>query len=653
MKQKEWSEPVNPHAHGYKAQKAKDFIVRTILFICAIFSVITVFFIIYFLFQNAYEVFDYVSLKDFILGDRWNPTAADPKLGAYNLIMGSILVTAGSMIIAIPLSIGCAIYISQYAHPKIKDGLKLTIEILSGIPSVVYGFFGLIVLTKWIRVTWDKPTGETLLAGSIILGIMALPTIITVAEDAISSVGRDINEASLALGATKWQTISKVIVPAALSGITAAIILGIGRAVGETMAVLMVTGNADQLPEPLSDVFTPVKTMTGTLGIEMGEVPYGSEHFHALFALAIVLFLFVLGINLIARYILAKISQKHLGTEKKMILGIKTPPLVKRGFRYVAFSIPLAIFGWLLLSWFGFLSASAVMLGCFAVYFMVKKARVEIQEYVAQGVLIVTVLTVVAALGILLYDIISKGLPIMSWEFISDVPRDLGREGGIYPAIVGTFLLVLGAIAISLPIGVGAGIYLNEYAKEGWIVKIVRAGIDNLNGTPSIVFGLFGFAFFVIYMDFGVSLISGQLTLGLMVLPTIIRTTEEALKSVPMSVREGSLALGSTKWQTIWRVVLPPAFPGVITGTILSIGRAAGETAPIMFVACTFMSRHLPSSMYDRVMALPYMIYIMATEVPGGIERGYGVALVLLILVVIMYGTAAIILNRFRKKVKW
>jgi phosphate transport system permease protein len=214
---------------------------------------------------------------------------------------------------------------------------------------------------------------------------------------------------------------------------------------------------------------------------------------------------------------------------------------------------------------------------------------------------------------------------------------------------VGTLYLVAGAIAIALPIGIGAALYLTEYTREGRVTRIIRTGTDLLNGTPSIVFGLFGFSFLVLFLGFGVSLIAGQITLALMVLPTIIRTTEEALLTVPIPVREGSLALGATKWQTIRSVVLPPSVPGIVTGTILSIGRAEGETAPILFTAVVFSSRFLPQSVFEPVMALPYHLFILATNVPGAEGQKYATALVLLGLVVILYGIAIGIRHHYNR----
>jgi phosphate transport system permease protein len=240
----------------------------------------------------------------------------------------------------------------------------------------------------------------------------------------------------------------------------------------------------------------------------------------------------------------------------------------------------------------------------------------------------------------------------MSWEFLTQPPTNLGRGGGILPAIVGTLYLVIGAILIALPLGVGASIYLVEYTQEGRIIRLIRTGVDLLNGTPSIVFGLFAFAFLVLYLNLGICLLAGQITLALMVLPTVIRTTEESLKCIPQSLREGSLALGATQWQTIRNVVLPPAIPGILTGAILSIGRAAGETAPIMFTAVVFSRRFLPTSEFQPVMALPYHLFILSTTVPDSATNRYGTALVLLLLVIAFYSVAIAVRHHYSKKVR-
>ena len=557
------------------------------------------------------------------------------------------------MIFAVPLSIGCAIYISELASPRVKSVLKPATELLAGIPSVVYGFFGLIVLTTFIRTTFDIPTGQTWLAGSVLLGIMALPTIISVSEDAISSVPREYEEGALAVGATRWQTISRVIVPAALSGIAAAIILGVGRAIGETMAVLMVTGNAAIIPDPIWNVLSPVRTLTGTLGIEMGEVSIGSEHYHALFGVAVVLLIIALIVNFSAVAILSYLRDGRTARHKSTFRI--TSPLfttAKNAFSQWWRITAFALFVLLLLAvalWWAALVV--VLIAAFWHYGRNRLSRKQIETIAFAGVT-AAALIVVAILAIILGDIIINGLPALSWDFLTQSPTNLGRGGGIFPAIVGTLYLVTGAILIALPLGVGAAIYLVEYTREGRITQLIRTGVDLLNGTPSIVFGLFGFAFIVLYLNVGVSLLAGMITLALMVLPTVIRTTEEALKNIPQSLREGSLALGATQWQTIRKVVIPPAIPGIVTGAILSIGRAAGETAPIMFTAVVFSTRFLPDSLFAPVMALPYHLFILSTNVPGASANKYGTALVLLMLVVAFYSVAILIRNYYANKAR-
>jgi phosphate transport system permease protein len=635
---------------GINARNMRENSIRGLWFITAIFAVLAIFFILFFLVLNAYPVLDTVSVQEFLAGETWNPSGAAPAYGIFTLIIGTLLVTGGAMVVAIPLGIGSAIFIAELASPRVKSIAKPAIELLAGIPSVVYGFFGLIVLTNWLRITFDVPSGESWLAGSILLGIMALPTIVSVSEDAITAVPRGFKEGSLALGATHWQTIQRVIVPAAFSGITAAIILGVGRAIGETMAVIMVTGNAAIIPDPIWNVLSPVRTLTGTLGIEMGEVAVGSAHYHALFGVAVVLLVIALIVNLGAQVILKKIQEKNNATGKRrQWLGPATKDAI-RPYVYAGIGVALAA---LLLLAAGVVTTGIIIAIVLALAFARTRISAKTGQKVAFGLVYTSIAMVMIFLGIILFDIVSGGLPALSWEFLTEPPSNLGREGGIGPAIVGTLYLVGGAILVALPIGIGAAIYLNEYTKGGRITEIIRAGADLLNGTPSIVFGLFGFAFLVLYLNFGVSLLAGMITLGLMILPTIIRTTEEALKSIPDSLREGSLALGATRWQTIRRVVLPPAVPGILTGTILSIGRAAGETAPILFTAVVFSKRFLPTSITEPVMALPYHLFILATNVPGASQNQYGTALVLLLLVMAIYLVAIVIRNHYQKTIKW
>ena len=268
--------------------------------------------------------------------------------------------------------------------------------------------------------------------------------------------------------------------------------------------------------------------------------------------------------------------------------------------------------------------------------------------------LFLATLLIVVPVGLIVVIIIQKGLPAINWQFISDIPRQGMRAGGIFPAIVGTLYLVSGAIVFALPIGLLAAIYLSEYSKDNLLTRIIKLAIVNLAGVPSVVYGLFGLALFVVFLKFGASILAGSLTLGIMILPVIITTSREALESVPQSFREVSLSLGARKWQTIRHIVLPSAIPGILTGTILGLGRAAGETAPILFTVAAFYLPQLPKSVFDQAMALPYHLYVISTQVPNVDEKvRYGTAFVLLTLVLFMNLVAIIVRNKFRKKKKW
>lgn len=263
-------------------------------------------------------------------------------------------------------------------------------------------------------------------------------------------------------------------------------------------------------------------------------------------------------------------------------------------------------------------------------------------------------LLIVLPVGLIIIIIIQKGFPAVNWQFLTDIPRQGMRAGGIFPALVGTVYLVTGAIAFALPIGLLAAIYLSEYARDNLLTRIIKLAIVNLAGVPSVVYGLFGLALFVVFFRFGASILSGSLTLGIMILPIIITTSREALESVPESFREVSLSLGASKWQTIRHIVLPNAVPGILTGTILGLGRAAGETAPILFTVAAFYLPRLPKSLFDQAMALPYHLYVISTQVPNVDEKiRYGTALVLLSLVLFMNLIAIVIRSRFRKRKKW
>ena len=280
-------------------------------------------------------------------------------------------------------------------------------------------------------------------------------------------------------------------------------------------------------------------------------------------------------------------------------------------------------------------------------------SRDRTQRLVFAAITAATVVTVAPIILVVAY-ILVQGLPAISLEFLSAMPNSGMRAGGIWPAIVGTLYLTGGTALIAVPLGVAAAIYLAEYAADNAFTRAIRIAIINLAGIPSVVYGLFGLGLFVLFLRLGTSIVAGCLTLAVMTLPVIISTTEEALRAVPQSFRLVSLSLGGTKWQTIWRVVLPQAVPGILTGVILGLERAAGETAPILFTAAAFFLPQLPDSLFDPTMALPYHLFVISTQVPGmPIHVQYGTALVLLVFVLSMNGLATVIRARARAKRQW
>jgi phosphate transport system permease protein len=263
-------------------------------------------------------------------------------------------------------------------------------------------------------------------------------------------------------------------------------------------------------------------------------------------------------------------------------------------------------------------------------------------------------LLVVVPILLVVLSIVLRGISAINWEFLTAMPRGGMKEGGIFPAIVGTLLLVLGTAVVCIPMGVGGAIYLSEYARDNWLTRAIRLAIVNLAGIPSIVCGLFGLGLFVLFLQFGTSILAGSLTLAIMTLPVIISTAEEALRAVPVEFRTVSASLGGTRWQGIRSIVLPQALPGIITGVILGLLRAAGETAPILFTVAAFYLPRLPHSPFDQTMALPYHLYVISTQVPGMPARmQYGTALVLLALVLSMNLVATTVRSYFRRRRQW
>jgi len=275
------------------------------------------------------------------------------------------------------------------------------------------------------------------------------------------------------------------------------------------------------------------------------------------------------------------------------------------------------------------------------------------ERLVFAGLFFATVV-IVAPVLLVLGVIVARGSGVLSWEFLTAMPRMGMRAGGIFPAIVGTAYLAAGTLIFSLPVGIFAAIYLSEYSRRNWLTRLIEIAIVNLAGVPSVVYGLFGLGLLVVFLKFGTSILAGSLTLGVMSLPVVITASKEALQSVPRSFREVSYSLGATRWQTVRHAVLPQALPGILTGAILSLSRAAGETAPILFTVAAFFLPRLPHSIFDQAMALPYHLYVLSTQVPNvAMELQYGTALVLVGLIVLTNLVAVIIRSYFRARKQW
>ena len=635
-----------------------DAFVRRLLAVIASATVLIIIAITVFIVWNSVGALTSLDLVKFFTSTEWVPSK--DLYGAGSIILGSLLVTAGAMAFAIPVGVSVAIFMSEIASEKQSNYLRPVIELFAGIPSVVYGFFGLMVIVPALANLFpgQVPTGFSWLTGSLLLGMMALPTIISVSMDALKAVPRTYREVSLAMGATRWETTSQVIVPAAVSGIISAVILGLGRAIGETMAVMMVTGNAALVPEPLWNVFSFVRTITATLALEMPEVVVGSLHYSSLFLLGLILMAITLVINLASKRVANAVAGEGSVMSRiprlSSVLDGRWGPLVREAAMTVAVFAVLYMVCTLFVDT---VSSVIIPVAIATLIILLRRSSGGISRIGRQKVmhtyLFFAVALCVLMLVVILGDIVVKALPALSWDFLTQFPSDGGRGGGIYPAIVGTLELIFGTALIALPIGIFSGAYLAEYASRSRFTAIVENSIEVLNGTPSIVFALFGLSAVVTIMGLGISLLAGCITLAFMILPVIVKTTEDAVRNVPRDVREASFALGANKWQTTFKVVLPAALGGIMTGAILGLGRAAGETAPIMFTAAVLMKYKVSLDPLDPVMALPYHLYYLATEGTADPSMQYATALVLLVIVLTMFLVANMIRRRSINSNKW
>ncbi len=643
---------------SHNSSNLKEGVAKAIFALAACFAVLSVAAIIGYLLYAGIPAFRETGVGNFLFGTTWAPSYDGPaseKFGILPMIVGSTIATGGALLIGGTLGVAVAVFIVYFCPKKLKMPLVQLVSVLAGIPSVIYGYFGLKQIVPALASVSPSGNGTGILAVSLVLGVMILPTVASLAKDALSAVPASYAEGALALGLTKEQSVFRIMVPSAKQGIMTALGLGIGRAVGETMAVIMVAGNTVQFPKGLFDGFM---TLTGNIVMDMSYA--SGVHRSALVATGFVLLVFILILNL-ALYG-AKNKKKSEGkgrrfsVPEKAVADGKNNAFVRFGLgcrRAFAVAYNGCADG-------AYNAAQAVKKRARAAFSSLsgavgraKNAVLRNKRVVAEpdvGKVVFRKKTayytflkwlcaagaalMTAAVAYVIGFIAVKG--IQAFAEIGFVEFLFGKSGAgknsLAPAFVSTGALIAIALVIALPIGVSAAIYLVEYAKSGSrIVRAIRLFTDTLSGIPSIVFGLFGVIVFNDAFGLGYSLMSGGLTLSVMILPTVVRAVEESLISVPLSYREASYALGAGKIHTIGRVVLPCAMKGILTATVLSIGRIVSESAALLLTAGSV--KNMPKSIMSPGSSFAVMMYMFASE---GLymNEAYATALVLIVLVV-------------------
>ena len=563
---------------------SKENIAKAIFIALAAFSILAVFTIIGYLLYASIPAFRDIGFFKFIFGSEWS--AKSETFGIWRMIVGTFFLTVCAVLLGGTLAVFTAIWLVFYCPKRLKKIYTQIVNLLAGIPSIVYGLFGYkFLMPLLVDIFHPNNAGFGLLACTLILSVMILPTITSITKNSLEAVPMHYYEGALALGCSKNQAVWKVLLPAAKSGIISAIILGIGRAIGETMAVQMIVGNGSGYP---FGAFVPFTTLTSNIVQNWGYATPSEQS--ALIADGFVLLIFILILNLC----LMAVKKDSKGGNKffsRRLRESDQKDTLKSYRRTGSACDALWIVSW------------------------------------------VISLLVAFVLAFIVIFVFVKGFPHLSIDFM------FGESGNAHttlaPAFVSTTMLIGLALLLALPLGVGAAIFLNEYAKKGSIfVKVIRLFVDTLAGIPSIIFGLFGMVFFVIGMNMGYSLWAGGITLALIILPTIIRSTEQSLSEVPDSMREASYALGAGKLRTILVVVLPQAITGIITSIILSIGRIVNESAALIFTVGS-ASTFIPQGYGDSAASFAVLVWkFMSNGLQ--VNEAYATASILLIFVIIL-----------------
>jgi phosphate transport system permease protein len=591
----------------------------------------------------------------FLTGTQWIPNPVDtaPVFGAAPFIYGTLVTSAIAMIVAVPLAIGVALATTVFLPRRGRGPIAALVDLLAAVPSVVYGLWGVLVLVpaakpvlEWISehsggigaLAGPVTSGSYILAG-LVLGVMVLPIVAAITREIFATVPRDQQEAAYALGATRWEMVRSAMLPWSRSGIVGASALGLGRAVGETIAIALLLGNS---PNVWGSLLGPGATLSSVIALEFGEA--SNLQLSALVALAVVLFVLSFIINALARLLVGR-SASGPGPLRRRALagrpGRVPPPLEPPGAVAVsseAVAEPS--------------TAGVEAPGAAVALPSVSRTR-RIRSALAVGGVYLALVISLIPLVLILGKILVEGLPAISWSFFTELPpSDPYSSGGISSALVGTLILMGLATLFSAPIGILVALFINDAAANGGrVMRRVGAGVgfivDVLLGLPSIVAGLIVYLGVVIAMGH-FSALAGGIALGILMFPIVVRSSDEILQLVPNAQKEAALALGAPRWRTIWSVVLPAAAPGILTGVMLALARAAGETAPLLFTSLG--NQFLSTSVLQPIAALPQLIFANSVNVqtPQSLELAWGAALVLVVIILLLNIVARLIGARAR-----
>ena len=647
---------------------------KTVFTIAAAICVIAVIAIFGFMLVKSLPAFRKIGFFNFVFGDNWSPDRLDKyddaslsgTYGVFKMIIGTLAATVGALVIGGTLGYFTAVFIAFYCPERLKKIFSSTVNLLAGIPSVVYGFFGITFLLP-LLANFAPNNGSGLLATSLILGIMIMPTVVSLSKTSLEAVPRAYYEGALALGSTHSQAVFGTVTKAAKSGVTASLVLGIGRALGETMAVVMVAGNSVAYPDSL---FNSFRVLTANIVMEMGYA--GEVQQGALVATGVILLVFVLIVNLIFGAISKKTIKSAVnktglfsrifkkddeksgvknsvasGVASKITSGVATDE--KSGVKNIVTSDVTTDEKNNAKNGVTKRNIFFEKIGDFFSSLKYKMKTASVGAGVSVGAGIFAGITLLLIIGFVLV----KGAPTLfsnphllfgKYEFNSE-------KITILPSIVTTLMTVALSLLVAVPIGICTAIFLNEYAKKNNVfIKIIRGAIDLLNGVPSIVYGLFGMITFVALIKGRSTIMAGSLTVGIMLLPTIVRSTEESLKSVQDSLREGSFALGAGKMRTIFKIILPSALPGILSAIILSMGRVISESAPFIYTMGSVISA-IPTGYFDSNATLAVALYRLSGE-GWYVNEAYATAVVLIVLVLALNFLAELIAGKLNKKLQ-